>query len=88
MYPLFGEVQSSADKRISREAEVSSRARDKEIRQYEKKANRAAVKALDAKRTKETAEIRARCGWQVEVLDLKDQLAFLEDQFATVQRLW
>ena len=57
-----------------------------EIRQYEEKANRAAAEALrDAKRTKEAAEIQARRG-QVELQGLKDRLAFLGDQFATVQR--
>lgn len=70
---------------LSHEAEVNSRARDKEIRQLEDKANRAVAEAMDAKRGKEAAEIQARRS-EVELQSMKDQMAFLEDQLTTVQK--
>lgn len=70
---------------LSREAEVSGRVRDKEIRQHEEKANRAMAEAIDAKRAKEAAEIQARRS-QVEVQSMKDQLAFMEEQLQNVQK--
>lgn len=70
---------------LSHAAEQESRSRDKAARAAEEKANRAIAETLDAKRAKEAAEIQARRN-QNELQTAKDQIAFLGQQLATVQK--
>lgn len=70
---------------LSRAAEQASRMKSKDARALEEKANKAVAEALDAKRSKEAAEIQARRA-QNELQSAKDQISFLEQQLTTVQK--
>lgn len=70
---------------LSREAELETRARDKDIRAFEDKANRALAEALEARHEKDVAELQAKRS-QAELQNMRDQVDHLEQQLSAAQK--